>query len=70
MEHHALPMLTSSLLYHGENKVLNEKTYDYKKYTCKDNSKVVIPLMLFECESIFDLDKKILLISFYLNVGH
>lgn len=58
MEHHALPMLTGSLLYHGENKILNEKTYDYKKYTCMDNSKVVIPLMLFECESIFDLDKK------------
>ena len=45
-------------LYHGENQLVKERYFRYKKYYCKSNNRVIMPLLLNDQEIIYDVDKK------------
>ena len=57
MDKHCIPLLTSDKLFYGENQLIKEHYYEYKKYLCKQNEKVVIPLLLQDREAVYDVDK-------------
>lgn len=45
-------------VYQGEDHLLNERYYDYKKYYCVSNDKIVSPVLMQEQEVVYDFDKK------------
>lgn len=63
MESHCMPMLCYDRLYYGNSQLVNEKAYTYKKYVCDANAKVILPLLSTEWESVFDVDKKSVVIK-------
>lgn len=57
MDKHCIPLLTSDKLFYGENQLIKEHYYEYKKYLCKQNEKVIIPLLLQDREAVYNVDK-------------
>lgn len=43
--------------FNGENQLLKDKSMMYKKYSCRLNDKVIMPLQIFSYEYIFNPDK-------------
>ncbi len=58
MESHCMLVLWNDRTYYGENNRISEKNFEYAKYVCKANDKVVLPLLLKECELVYDVDRK------------
>ncbi len=58
MNVHCMPVLSYDALYHGENQLVNKRTYTYDKYVNNRNDKVMMPLMVLETEEAYDLDKE------------
>lgn len=51
-------LLPKSLrLYYGEDQLVKEVLPKYKKYSCKTNPKVVIPVLIENCEIEYDYNK-------------
>ena len=63
-----MPMLCYDRLYYGNSQLVNEKAYTYKKYVCDANAKVILPLLSTEWESVFDVDKKSVVIKNMLQI--
>ena len=58
MDANCIPMLVSDKLFHGESQLIKEHYFEYKKYLCANNAKVVLPLLLQDREAVFDVDRK------------
>ena len=54
-------MKVSEKLFHGESQLVKEHYYEYEKYLCASNNKVVVPLLLRDREVSYDLDKKMVI---------
>lgn len=63
MESHCMPMLCTNRTYCGESQLVNEKAFTYAKYVCSANEKVILPLLQTESESVFDVDRKSVVIK-------
>ena len=55
---HCMPLLTNEKLFHGENKLIKCHYYEYIKYLCNKNSKVVAPLLVKDVVTVYDVDKR------------
>lgn len=53
-----MPVLMSDKLYHGETQLIKEHYFEYKKYRCVKNAKVVAPLLLRDREAVYDVDRR------------
>lgn len=51
----ALPLYERQ--YNGENQLLTDKSLIYKKYSCRSNDKIVIPLLNYSYETIYNPDR-------------
>ncbi len=58
MGSNCIPLLFSDKLFYGENHLVKEHYYEYRKYLCARNDKVVLPLLLQDREAVYDVDRK------------
>ena len=52
LKSHSMILPFSQKIYQGEKQIINEKVYDYDKYCCFYNDKVVVPLV----KLVYDID--------------
>lgn len=45
-------------IYHGENKLIKESYYEYRKFSCVSNDKIFMPLLIREHDVDYDLDNE------------
>ena len=57
MDVNCIPMLTYDKLFQGENQLVKEHYFEYKKYSCTQNGKVLLPLLLQDREVVYDVDR-------------
>ena len=57
LKSHSMILPFSQKIYQGEKQIINEKVYDYDKYCCFHNDKVVVPLVKFVYDIDYNLDK-------------
>lgn len=69
MGSHCVPMLTCDKSFVGESLLVKESVYEYKKHTCNKNSKVFIPLLLKNRETVYDVDKKFYILKYTMSVN-
>ncbi len=69
MGYHCIPMLTLERLFYGENQLIKECSFEYKKYACNKNSKVFIPLLLKSKETVYDVDKRKFILKYIITVN-
>lgn len=69
MGSHCVPMLTCERFFDGESQLVKELVYEYKKYTCNKNSKVFIPLLLKNRETVYDVDKRFQILKYTISVN-
>ena len=58
MGSHCVPLLFVDKLFHGENQLIKDQYFEYAKYSCAKNNKVIVPLLLKRNETIYDVDRK------------
>lgn len=55
---YCIPLLTSENLFYGEHHLIKEHYYEYRKYTCAQNAKVISPMLIQDRETVFDVDRR------------
>lgn len=58
MDSNCMPLLNVEKMFHGEKQLIKEHYFEYERYTCAKNSKVVTPLLSRDREAVYDVDKK------------
>ena len=58
MGSNGMPVKYSDRLFYGENHLVKEHFFEYQKYLCTQNTKVVVPLLLRDREAVYDVDRK------------
>lgn len=69
MGSHCIPLLFTEKLFHGENQLIKEHYFEYRKYICSRNDKVILPLPLQDRESVFDVDRKYVVLKNIITVN-
>ncbi len=58
MDRCCMPLLVADFSFFGENQLVKEHYFEYKKYTCSLNNKVVVPMLMQESETIHNVDRR------------
>lgn len=53
-----IPLLMSDKLIGGENQLIKDRYLEYEKYSCIKNEKVVVPLLVQDRETVYDVDRR------------
>lgn len=64
-----VPMLVSDQLFQGEKQLIKDHTFEYERYSCAQNKKVVVPLLSRDVETIYDVDKKCIVLKYIVKTN-
>ncbi len=63
MNNHAIVLPYSQKLYHGENQLVKEVVFNFKKYEFLDNYRIVLPSLCKKQEINYDFDRQSVIMS-------